>query len=374
MKTLQDFFYWETTSRDTIDFKKIYVDMAAGDVIAGLCLSEIVFWHLPTDEGASKLRVERDGKMWIACRRYDWWTRARLSPHQADRGINILKKKGIVETAVYKFDGEPTKHIRIVEGPFLELWEETKNKPPDNPYLVDRSVFRSSGKRTPRKRRTISPEAENDLRPSGSPVTETPTEITTKTTDPAPASGGAAGEIGPVTLTERPGEAGAILTDAGRLEALADAVAERLEHRVVVAARRVAAEENAKTREYVEKSAMPKAARVASAETIETLRRNGVSLAPKRRRAPDVGRGAGQPPPNNLFPMGLEEFAEICVTMLVTQGQSFDATIEQLMTPGGGGLTPDEAPAVRQRAEAMHREQFEGEVPNVRVVGGAAGA
>jgi len=42
-----EFLSWELTTRDTIDFKKIYVDIA-GDLIAGLLLSQIIYWHLPS--------------------------------------------------------------------------------------------------------------------------------------------------------------------------------------------------------------------------------------------------------------------------------------------------------------------------------------
>ena len=40
-----DFLKWEQSSRDTVDFKTVYVDMV-GDLLAGLMLSQIVFWHL----------------------------------------------------------------------------------------------------------------------------------------------------------------------------------------------------------------------------------------------------------------------------------------------------------------------------------------
>jgi len=60
-----NFLLWETASRDTVDFKTIYVDMA-DDLVAGLLLSQIVYWYLPSKEGRSKLRVFKDGYYWIA--------------------------------------------------------------------------------------------------------------------------------------------------------------------------------------------------------------------------------------------------------------------------------------------------------------------
>ena len=71
----QEFLSWEKTSRDSIDFKKVYVDIS-GDLIAGLVLSEILYWYLPTKNGGqNKLKVIHEGEMWIAARYKDWWDR-----------------------------------------------------------------------------------------------------------------------------------------------------------------------------------------------------------------------------------------------------------------------------------------------------------
>ena len=60
-----EFIAWELASRDTIDFKMIYVDIS-GDVIAGLLLSQIIFWNLPDKKGDTKLKVLKKGKRWLA--------------------------------------------------------------------------------------------------------------------------------------------------------------------------------------------------------------------------------------------------------------------------------------------------------------------
>ena len=48
--TRQEFIAWEQVSRDTIDVKRCYVDIA-GDLVAGILLSQIVYWHLPDKDG-----------------------------------------------------------------------------------------------------------------------------------------------------------------------------------------------------------------------------------------------------------------------------------------------------------------------------------
>jgi hypothetical protein len=122
MTSFDTFLRWEAKSRDTIDFKKAYVDMA-GDVIAGLMLSQIVYWYLPGQSEESKLRVERDGKRWLVKSRHDWWDECRLSPREADRARKTLEEAGLIEVRLYKFNGSPTQHLRIREGEFLEAWQ-----------------------------------------------------------------------------------------------------------------------------------------------------------------------------------------------------------------------------------------------------------
>lgn len=167
MNNFQEFIQWEVQSRDTIDFKKIYVDMA-GSVNAGLMLSEIIYWYLPTKNGESKLRVFRDDYHWIAVRRYDWWERTRLSPKEADGAIALLIKNGIIIKELFKFNGDPTVHLRINEAEFLAQLNHLQTHPLQNPYTP-------KGKSDiPQKVKTKSPKTEI-------PVTETTPETTPET-------------------------------------------------------------------------------------------------------------------------------------------------------------------------------------------------
>lgn len=119
VKAFAGFLKWEQSSRDTIDFKKIYIDMA-GDLCAGLMLSQIVYYYLPGKDGRSKLRVSRDGHLWIAKRRDEWWDEIRLKPDAADTAIEKLRKKNLIVTALFKFAGAPTVHLRLNEDEFLK--------------------------------------------------------------------------------------------------------------------------------------------------------------------------------------------------------------------------------------------------------------
>lgn len=135
MKTFADFIAWERASRDSIDFKKVYVDIA-GDLNAGLMLSEIIYWYLPSkNSDVNKLRIERDGYSWLAIRRTEWWDRTRLSPDQADRALGLLVKAGIVKKTRYKFAGELAVHIRVDEKVFMSMMADAIEHPATNPYV-----------------------------------------------------------------------------------------------------------------------------------------------------------------------------------------------------------------------------------------------
>ena len=114
------FLRWEQSTRDTIDVKKMYIDMA-GDLVSGILLSQIVFWHLPDRKGKTKLRVEQNGYRWLVKKREDWWDEVRITPKQFDRSIKILRDdEGIVITEIHKYNNSPTIHIRINEDEFLQ--------------------------------------------------------------------------------------------------------------------------------------------------------------------------------------------------------------------------------------------------------------
>lgn len=90
-----------------------YVDMT-GDLVAGALLSQILYWFGADRNGRPRARIQRDGHLWIAKARGDWWEEIRITPKQYDRAAKILKDKGFVELRTMKFAGNPTTHIRII--------------------------------------------------------------------------------------------------------------------------------------------------------------------------------------------------------------------------------------------------------------------
>jgi hypothetical protein len=116
----EQFLSWERDTQDCIDFKKSYVYMT-GDLIAGLMLSSIIYWYLPTKNGEpNKLACNKYGHMWIVSARKDWWERCCITDQQAKRALNLLIKQGLIVKQIHRWAGIPTMHIRVVEDVFLK--------------------------------------------------------------------------------------------------------------------------------------------------------------------------------------------------------------------------------------------------------------
>src|SRR3990167_3118246 len=137
MLTKEDFFGWEKASRDTIDVKRCYIDIA-GDLVAGILLSQIIYWFLP-GKTTTKLHIEHDGIMWLAKGRADWWSECRITAKQFDRAAALLKSKGLIEMKLYRFRGSPTVHLALCLGALVEGVKSILTKG-ENPILPDGEI------------------------------------------------------------------------------------------------------------------------------------------------------------------------------------------------------------------------------------------
>ena len=139
----------------------------------------------------------------------------------------------------------------------------------------------------------------------------------------------------------------------------------RLKHElkpcVEAAATQATAREMARTREWFETRALPKAVRVAQHETYHLLRKHGsVDVRARRARADlEVGRAASdsyRPPVAHNLTLGeIRETAETCVALLETQGKKVDLTLTEISFESGGWLLPEDVPKVREEAERLMR-------------------
>lgn len=119
-------------------------------------------------------------------------------------------------------------------------------------------------------------------------------------------------------------------------------------------ARRAAADEHERTREWLERSGLPRAARVAQRETYEVLRRNGVIKDATRKTSVDVGGGSYvRPEPRPLSETELAELAEACVALFEAKGQPVEDTLRGMCVEAGGMLLPEDAPRVLSKIDAL---------------------
>jgi hypothetical protein len=119
-------------------------------------------------------------------------------------------------------------------------------------------------------------------------------------------------------------------------------------------ARRAAADEHERTRTWLERSGLPKAARVAQRETYDVLRRNGVIRDDSCRATVGVGAGTyTQPEPRRLSESEVGEFAEACVALFEAKGQPVEVTLAGMGVAAGGMLLPEDTPRVVSKVEAL---------------------
>lgn len=144
------------SSRKGVFLEMSIIDMCGGNILAGLMLSQILYWHEPDDNGKTRLRVCKNGKYWLAKKHSSWQEECRLTEDQARAALDLLKKLGFIDTMVARFDGNPTTHIALVKDKFTADYLAKCNLPSQNQL-------------------GHSPEP-NGLQPSS--LTETTTEIT----------------------------------------------------------------------------------------------------------------------------------------------------------------------------------------------------
>lgn len=187
--SFEQFLLWERASRDTLEVKRLYIDMA-GDLVAVVVLSQIVYWHLPNRDGQARLQVQREGKRWLAKGRADWWAECRVSPKQADRALAILEGRGLIEVRLFQFGKAPTKHVRILPQGFLRAWRAELAGSADaaGPGELPASDFPQRAKSISTKgRNPSSRKVDIHLPQRGKSLhTETTTEITSAASEPAP--------------------------------------------------------------------------------------------------------------------------------------------------------------------------------------------
>lgn len=141
-----EFALWESDAPG-IDFKPVYVDVA-GDLIAGVLLSQIIYWYLPSKKkGTSKLRIEPDDSQWIIKTKQQWYQETRLTEKRFDRALDILIAKGIIKVRWKKWKGSQTTQIQLELAVFLEGLEKVLDPSNFSGLETDKKAFSKRTKR-----------------------------------------------------------------------------------------------------------------------------------------------------------------------------------------------------------------------------------
>jgi hypothetical protein len=209
--SFEDYLRVEATGQRTVALKLVHIDMA-GDLIAGVLLSQLVYWHSPNREtGEPRLSFERDGHRWLRKSYDEWHDECRLTVAQARRAVEKLLERGLVETHVWRHDGTPTLHLRIVGEAFMAAFDlatsqVTAEMRSSANGLVAHSV---SAPDLSQSANGNAPDSKSEMRSSASHIgTETTSESTELPPTAVPPSGGHANGNGEVALrSERASEA-----------------------------------------------------------------------------------------------------------------------------------------------------------------------
>lgn len=116
---------WDVLTKFLVEYRQDMVTvpvpilrMRDGDYKESVILWHIVFWHLPNKDGRSKLRVEKNGNLWLAMPRSDWSSKFQINPRKADRAISSLVDDGLVEKTSAMFDGKRTTLLSLLRDNF----------------------------------------------------------------------------------------------------------------------------------------------------------------------------------------------------------------------------------------------------------------
>lgn len=165
MLDLNTFYKLEEFEKQQVNVKMVYIDIT-GDLIAGILLSQIIYWNLPSKEGKSKLKVNYKGRKGIAKGRNEWWDEIRITPKQYDRAIKILKELELVEVKNTMFNAKRTPVIMFNSDVFIKKYQSKLTKSTVLPKGKDRCL----------------PKVKSGIDETATSLTETTTKITTENT------------------------------------------------------------------------------------------------------------------------------------------------------------------------------------------------
>jgi len=130
----------DSSAEDRIYSNKMYIYINDNHLHDGMIFNQLMYWSGYDKNGNRRLRAEQDGHMWIAKEYKDWWKECCVNENTAKKAINRMAKSGLIIKKVFKFNGQPTTHLRIN---FDKFEEKVRSFQKDTEYLSGkiRSTF-----------------------------------------------------------------------------------------------------------------------------------------------------------------------------------------------------------------------------------------
>jgi len=114
-----------------------------------ILLSQLNYWYKPDNLGRPKLKVMKNGMFWLAKSAPDFEQECGLSKKQVCTAIKILIDAGIIEVAVFKFNGTPTRHIRVLQAKGGDVLHTSIEVPPEI-SIVPLGIMESADRNLPK--------------------------------------------------------------------------------------------------------------------------------------------------------------------------------------------------------------------------------
>ena len=134
--------YQEQLNSRFLVVKKSYTDIC-GDLHSAAVLGKIVYWHMPSSSGKSRLRIFKEGHLWLAMRREDWEEDCCVKPKQFDKARKKLEAMNLIICKRFKFNAVPTVHIRLDWDGYAAVLKEWSD---DQQLKRDASGYSQNGK------------------------------------------------------------------------------------------------------------------------------------------------------------------------------------------------------------------------------------
>lgn len=95
----------------------VYFDSLNDAVIFNI----LVYWHCLSKDGKPRAKIERDGYLWVAKSYYELAQECGVKERTVRSSIARIKQQELVEVKVWKFNGRPVNHFRIIWEKVAEL-------------------------------------------------------------------------------------------------------------------------------------------------------------------------------------------------------------------------------------------------------------